>query len=732
METKAEAPPSDTAATARSKLINNLKSSNQKTRREAAEELSGSVNTDPEAVATLLELLKDKTTTGLGKILPTQINSTREAAARALLAGGPKGEDALKDKGFAILRDGLNDPQPAIREHTAYTIGRLGPLARPLSPDVMKLCVNSDENIRGRAFDALGSIGVTDVPGFAELLNHENREVGKLAAELIPTFMDIPSAAIPPLTVALGSEEASIRTGAAAGLVIAGPKAAAAASALTEAIKKHYTTKFDLNVPYEPGSEMVFWQALVKIGEPAVAPTADLLTYANPIVRAYAAKTLGEIGAPSKPAADKLKAALKDTTIVNVPIEAACALCIIGEGKDDAVQLVKQAMEQPTFAAQIAIEVIPRMGEAGKPLIPIAVGKLGSENPFARFAAVGLVGTLPPAEATTFAAELGKLATDRVPEIRYRVGLVLEKLGKAAAPAADALGKALGEEKVETIRDQFFDALIAMGPGAKPALPTLMPLTQEKSLPPLRRIRVIAAIAAADPTSKEVMTALIVAADDKEEAIRTASATALGKLDPLPPEALAKLVALAKSDARSNPRLAAIRALALAAPRAKSARGEIEAIAAGPQPGLALWAKVGLAKMDGDITKTSAAIRAALTDRIYPARAAAAEILLLIGPAMSDLPVLIKLLKDTDSNTRQAAARCIGFLGPKAKEAIPQLLSLLNDNFTEVRIAAVEALGEMGTAGLSAVEKLKALRGDLLVEFAARKALEKLGVSDKK
>src|SRR5579871_4606771 len=100
VETK-EAPPAETSASHRTKLVNNVKSSNQKVRRDAAEELAGLVDTDPEAINALLELLKDKTASGSGKIIATHINSTREAAARALFASGPKGEAALKDKGFA-------------------------------------------------------------------------------------------------------------------------------------------------------------------------------------------------------------------------------------------------------------------------------------------------------------------------------------------------------------------------------------------------------------------------------------------------------------------------------------------------------------------------------------------------------------------------------------------------------------------------------------------------------
>src|SRR5262245_3174159 len=165
-----DAPAADTTAAERNNLLAALKGSSEKGRQDAADELAAWVESDPEAVAALLELLKDKTTAGPGKTHPMRVTSTREGAARALAAGGPKGEAALKDRGFAALREGLADAQPAVREHTAYTIGLLGPLAKPLSADVMKLCTDGDEKVRGAAFDTLRSIGITDVVGYARLL----------------------------------------------------------------------------------------------------------------------------------------------------------------------------------------------------------------------------------------------------------------------------------------------------------------------------------------------------------------------------------------------------------------------------------------------------------------------------------------------------------------------------------------------------------------------------------
>ena len=302
-----------------------------------------------------------------------------------------------------------------------------------------------------------------------------------------------------------------------------------------------------------------------------------------------AARTLGDIGPPAKAAKDALKKALADP-ITNVAVEAAVTLCKLGEATDDAVARVKLAIDAPAdTVAGLAIEGISRMGDAGKPLVPLALAKMGDANPNTRAAAVGLVALLPPAEATKAAAEVGKRATDEFPEIRRYAGRVLEQIGPAGAPAADALGKALKTEKEDDIRAQFVEALVAMGPGAKPALPGLLPLVAEKGLTTALRAKAAVAVAVADPTSPEVSAALVKAAGDPELDIRAAVADALGRLDPLPPAALDTLVRMAKTDAKNGPRVAALRALAAAGPRAKAASPDLDAIATGPQPGLALW-----------------------------------------------------------------------------------------------------------------------------------------------
>ncbi len=216
------------------------------------------------------------------------------------------------------------------------------------------------------------------------------------------------------------------------------------------------------------------------------------------------------------------------------------------------------------------------------------------------------------------------------------------------------------------------------------------------------------------------------AGGDDDLTVRSAAAEAMGRLNPLPPDALNTLVKLAKADSKTAVRAAAIRALAAAGPRAKAAKPELEAIAAGQMQGLVMWAKVAIAAVDGDVNKAAPTIRAGLTDRNGLARASAAEALLLIGPTNADLPALLKLLKEANSATKIAAATGVGRLGPAAKDAVPQLTRLLDDREYEVRIAAAEALGRLGPASKPAVAKLKQLRADPLVMTTAQKALEKI------
>lgn len=729
-----EAPAASTEPSERDTLLTTLKTKQGDTRRKAAEALAELAESDPTVLDALVELLKDKHTSGPGKTHPTQTTSTREAAALALLWAGPPGEAALKDKGFSALREGLSDKDPAIREHTAHTVGVLGPLAKPLVGSVQRLCSDSDTNVREAAFDTVRALGPADVTGIAALLTNENPEIRQRAAEVIAALPDVPGDAVPSLTRALDDEVEFIRVAAATGIATAGGKGGSNATGekLAGAIKKSYPEMFDSTKPARlDGPEFIYWRAMVVLGKPAVAPTTALLSHPNPIVRYFAARTLAELGPDAKAAADALNSALSDS-IANVSLEAACTLCRLGEKPDESVKLVRAALASASpGVAAAAIDTIARMGPVGKPLIPDALAKLASPLPDARYAAVALVGTLNPADAAKQVPELIKLLADPEPLIRGQVAAVLESLGPTAAQAAEALGKAITADTEGLLRDQFVEALIAMGPAAKPAVPGLLPLITNASATVDSRVKVIEAVTVADPASPDVAAALVKAASDPNLSIRKAAGLALGKLDPLSDAARDALVKLARKDTEVYVRRAAVRGLVSAGPRAKAARTDLEAIATGKLPGLDLWAKVALAGIDGDVRRAAGAVRDGLGSKSGTnVRTAAAEALLVVGPMSADVPALMKLLKDPGANG--AAAVALGRIGPEAKPAVPHLIELLNDRDGEVRGAAAEALGRIGPSALPAATKLRTMtRSDPLVAPTARKALERLGVKEK-
>ena len=236
-----------------------------------------------------------------------------------------------------------------------------------------------------------------------------------------------------------------------------------------------YPAEYDPEKLVVLGPEMAYWRAWARSAEPAVTPLTALLGHSNALVRGLAAQTLGELDAVAKPAATKLKEALKDR-FGFVAVEAACALCRIGEGKEEAVELVKRgSMRQITWPRRPSTRLLA-WGTWASHSSVMQSKKLGDkENPYARFAAIGLVGTLPPAEATKVAADVGKLATDSERDIRSRAAIVLEQLGPDRCARRPALGQALATEMDEAIRDQFVDALIAMGPARNPPCPHYCP-----------------------------------------------------------------------------------------------------------------------------------------------------------------------------------------------------------------------------------------------------------------
>lgn len=706
-----------------------LASSSEQARREAIAYLAQQ-GAQGDTIARLIGLLSDPSTAGVGKAQSGRIGSTREAAARTLLALGEAGEAALRQQGVAVLRAGLRDRQAAVREHSAYTLGLLGPLAQAAADDLLDACQDGQAEVRRAALDALRQVGVGDPRKYVRLLVHPDGEVARLAAELAALVPSVPAESVETLRQALRSPDEEVRTAAARLLVSLKSEAAPAIPELLAAIRQSYPPMLDPTQPtiFRLGADLAYWQALAAIGAPAVEATVELLQHDHPLVRYLAANTLGEIGPAAAAAAkEPLKKALQDP-FADVAIEAACALIRLGVAQEDARRLLQTALDAPNVVAWSAMAALPRLGEGAKDLIPQALARLESDNPYARYGAVGLIATLPPEQAQRYLPQLGQLTADREALIRQQVAAVLQQLGPLAGPTAAAVAQAWQREMDEALRDAWIDALLAMAGQAQPALEVLVQAAADDNLPVARRLRIIAGLPQAGGTDPRVVQSLLQLTQQKDSDVRVAAARALGQVPSLPSEAIQRLATMAQTDHRLPPRRAALLALIAAGPQAQKVSSTLQPLAERTPPdALALLAQVARATAEKQTGRARQLLQAALSSPRAEVRSAALDALLVLSPTSAELPALQRLLVEANPEVRAAAVQAIGQLGPVAQAAVPLVTKLLDDRDPAVQAAAIEALGRLGPAAQAAVDKLRRLSDHPTLAPAVRRTLSKLG-----
>ncbi len=724
----------------REKWLASLKKPRTKQMDVAVENLARAAGHDPDVIPALLELLKDPTTAGSGETAAGQLSSTREAAAEALRRAGPKGLAALEEKGVPVLIDGLKDADGAIREHTAHTLGRLGAAAKKATPALIALCADPNPNVQSAALDAVRDIGPSpaDSVALVRLLGHSDAAVRRMAADFAQQMSEVPDDLVPVLITAVGDEAEPVRLAAAELLANAGPDAAGrAVPGLVAALKK----AFPPTEPEGPDAadalprRVPFGRALVVAGGPAVGPLTELLTYPNYQLRMLAAAALGDIGAAAKPAADPLRQALREGR-AEVPLEAARALLLIGEHTADALDLIRRTMDHPDpKTAEAAINLVPRTGEPTRSLVPAALAKMAADDPDVRIAAVRVFVGLGPKDPDAAKAQpdLVKLLSDEAAEVRLAVGEAVAMMGPDAAVLAADVGRALGKEKNDAVRAQYLDTLATLGPAAKAAIGGLAAIVDGKveDASSSERVRAAEVAVAVDPQSKELADALLVAVGSDDVAVRQAAVTAIGRLDPPPPQALARLMRVATGDKMLGARLRALRALAEAGPKATPVKADLEALVGHKNPEIALLAKVALARMAGTPEAAAPEVRAALAGGPGLVRAAAVEALPLVGPPHpDDLPLLTKMLSDPQFAIRAGAARAVSRLGADAAPVVSKLGDMLNDRDSDVRLAAAESLGALGPVAKPAVPKLRAAASDPLLTRAVYVAINKITPPD--
>ncbi|HLJ94892.1 MAG TPA: HEAT repeat domain-containing protein, partial [Gemmataceae bacterium] len=426
----------------------------------------------------------------------------------------------------------------------------------------------------------------------------------------------------------------------------------------------------------------------------AVTALIDALEESNLSTRLQACQALAKIGPEAKAAVPALVALLDDPQRVIFTI-AGQALSQI---RPDAVQAVLQTWNQEEWIDRPGvIQALGLFGPAVKAAVPKLVEAVkGSDSTIHGLASQALINI-----GADSVPEVCTLLAQGDPRTRQAAGLILSRLGSAAASAIPALTHALQD----------------------PDLPV--------------RIQAAQALWDVDRRVEKVVPVLLEGLKDKDASLRRTCATVLSQIDPLPPLAIPPLQEVLKDPdfavhsygalslcrvpghmKETLPLLSAalqrrflrdpiIDALGRAGAEAKDALPALLRTLQDDSTDTVLAGRIGsvieqIAGSEGveGLVKTYGSATRTTRPRIQQALAHA-------GPAGA--AHVAKLLDDPDQAVRGMAIRILGRPGRETAEFVPALIKAVKDKDSYVRREAVRAMGQIGSPAQAAIPALKEL-----------------------
>jgi HEAT repeat protein len=427
----------------------------------------------------------------------------------------------------------------------------------------------------------------------------------------------------------------------------------------------------------DPHARAAAAYALRFFGAPAVPPLLEVLNERDSRVFFAAQSSLGFIGPPAR---DPLVNALQDRSALR-RIGAVGALGVIGKYDPTVLPHVTLLLDDPDKTVRVyAIRALGRMG----------------------------------APAAAAAPALSRALDD--PDVRAYVVEAIGLIGVADRPTIEAFTRELKDPTLTASdwlhewsrRSHVVNALGRLGPAARGALPALLDILAN---PTLRKPEyqvygaVVKALVRIDPTSPDVVHALIQRLDDSEFGPKptlngSLAAMALGVVGSLAtPDLIEALHA-------SSPRLRATAALAL---------GQVRPVTSRVVPAL---------------------IRSLKEDVDPHVRGNAAFAFMMLGSRDrfeqrgSDdarmVSALVQALRDPDPEPRASAARALGEIGSRDRMVIDALLAALEHPDWSTRGTAAEALGQVAPPDPAVIDALVQLLPNQEALWAAR-GLARLG-----
>jgi len=269
--------------------------------------------------------------------VPLLLDALDDASGRLrFTAASALGQIRSVDAVTALADRVQNDTSHSVRMHAIAALGSIGPAAKPAAPVLVAVFAQSDDNLAGRAAQALGKMGKPVLPKVLEASKNADSRTRAYAALALGQIDVGADRKVPRLVAMLRDEDKLVRDKAAVVLVGLG----------------------DVAVPYlvETLTDDPDWRArghaalaLGRMTPPSVDAVPSLtaaIDDANETVRQIACWSLGEIGPGAAPAVTKLSDALKSPD-VGLRRTAAWALGNVGSAAMSAQPALESLLNDP-------------------------------------------------------------------------------------------------------------------------------------------------------------------------------------------------------------------------------------------------------------------------------------------------------------------------------------------------------------------------------------------------
>jgi HEAT repeat protein len=518
-------------------LVGKLTSADESARLEAIDQLGARGAKAAEAVAPLVELLKDSSA------------PVRAHAVRSLGEIGAPAKPAV-----AALIQLAKDPDETVRRQVVKAVMHIRPGPQVTVPLCVRLLEDSDPGVRMRILHVIAEAGPKAVPGLIAALRNDKaaywaclvlREIGPAAKD-----------AVPALTNKLQDRRPEIRREAILALAAMGDAATAAVGPIAATLGDEHT-------------RAAATYALGRIGQ--IPADAEDTIRANSkgddkVLSTTSLWALARVHPDDKSlrreATEQLLERLKDQDPF-VRVAAARALTALPPAPEITAPLWEKALQDADEKA--VLHALDALAALGPPAVPRLIDALKYEK--LRGQVVYILGKIGP-DAAPATPALAKLIAGKDDRVAHEATLALANIGPGAKEAVPALTAALEQgEKPKGEKSNAHAVAYALGkigPDAAGAEPALFGLLHNSN----RQLALVSAWALAQisPASAEVaektLPVLIAGLKDRTPLARRGAAEALGSLGPAAKEAIPALQSAAK-DKDPSVRAAVAKALLL-------------------------------------------------------------------------------------------------------------------------------------------------------------------------